>query len=127
MKRSVVKFTILLSALLFLGLLLLFSHETNYTSKYFETFRYVNNGSDTNLIYFINELKQKQISNKWYIQVYYNSDKKDKWIKFEKYKASHSKENGSRVQTIENTLSIKSVIQNTRPLDISSADDKNKS
>ncbi len=130
MKRSIIKFTLLLSLLVFLGILVLFGHETDYTTKYFETFRYVNNGNDKSQIEFINELTQKQISNKWYIQVYWDSDNKDnKWVKFEKYKASNDKEtpDGSYVQTIENTLSIKSIIKNTNPLNISSTDDKSKS
>ncbi|HEO65143.1 MAG TPA: hypothetical protein ENI73_04650 [Spirochaetes bacterium] len=127
MKRPVLKFTILLASLFFLSILVLFGNNNNYTTRYFETFRYVNKGNNSNQIYFINELTEKQINHKWYIQVYYGSE--GEWVKFEKYMASNDKNkpNGSRIQTIENTLSIKSITQNPNPLNISSTDDENKS
>ncbi len=127
MKRPILKFTILFALLFFLSILVLFGNGNNYTTRYFETFRYVNKGNNSNQIYFINELTEKQINHKWYIQVYYGSE--GEWVKFEKYMASNDKNkpNGSRIQTIENTLSIKSIPQNPNPLNISSTDDENKS
>ncbi len=110
-----------MSSLLFLGIFVLFGHNNDYTTRYFETFRYVSQGSNSNQIYFINELSEKQIKDKWYIQVYYDSD--GEWVRFEKYKISNDSEKprGLRIQTIENTLSIKSISQNPNPLNISSA------
>lgn len=83
-------------------LFLLFSkeEEERYAVRYYETFRYVQNSEEQQIL-FINQLSQKETPERWHIRVYF--DTKEKWVFLESFN-----QKGKKMRRIKNTLFIQS-------------------
>ncbi len=105
-RKKILTYSILVIFLLGGGITFLVASQQNLDVKYFETFHY-SDFSKPNEITFINQLKEKETENKWYIKVYFNQN--GEVIKFE----TKDKENNI-YETISDTSNLQVKYKNIK-------------